>query len=301
MVEHAAPGTLVAGRARAASSPLLDARVSAQASRLWEVDVARTARDRDDGRVPRRLRRPTWLGPGVDIDPSAAAGGRCRWPGLDVPVRRRGEPRDLERARPRRAGSRGWALYRRHARRAAEVLAAAAAGERRHPASPSATTTSASASCTASRWRCSSCRCWCGSPPLLLVLGVAVIAAGSPSSTTARGRTPRPPGARLPAHRHRGVNWYPLLPWLGPAILGLAAGPRSTRSGRRGRWGRRLPTPSHARALGWPGRHALPDLPGAPDRADPPGRGGARPGRRRGQPGQDPLRRRRRRYGPGSA
>ena len=61
----------------------------------------------------------------------------------------------------------------------------------------------------------------------------------------------RPPGGA-------GVDWYPVLPWFAPMMFGLALGLALYPQGRRGPWGRRLPEPRHARALGAPGRHALP-------------------------------------------
>lgn len=69
--------------------------------------------------------------------------------------------------------------------------------------------------------------------PGLLVLGVA------------------PPGGA-------GVDWYPLLPWFAPMLFGLAAGLALYPAGRRGAWGRALREPPASRALGAPGRHALP-------------------------------------------
>ena len=41
-------------------------------------------------------------------------------------------------------------------------------------------------------------------------------------------------------------------------IIGLAVGRALYPAGRRGPWGDRLPEPSYARAVGAPGRHALP-------------------------------------------
>ena len=54
------------------------------------------------------------------------------------------------------------------------------------------------------------------------------------------------------------MDWYPLVPWLGLMMLGLAAGLALYPAGRRGPWTRRLPQPRAARALGAPGRHSLP-------------------------------------------
>jgi uncharacterized membrane protein len=55
-----------------------------------------------------------------------------------------------------------------------------------------------------------------------------------------------------------GVDWYPLLPWLAPALVGLAVGRALYPGGVRGPWGARLPTPPWAREVGALGRHALP-------------------------------------------
>jgi uncharacterized membrane protein len=56
-----------------------------------------------------------------------------------------------------------------------------------------------------------------------------------------------------------GVDWYPLLPWLAPALLGVVAGKRLYPAGLRGAWGRYLPglRAGTARVAGAPGRHAL--------------------------------------------
>lgn len=55
-----------------------------------------------------------------------------------------------------------------------------------------------------------------------------------------------------------GVDWYPLAPWLAPVLIGLWVGWRLYPGGLRGSWGRWMPAPPVASALGWPGRHALP-------------------------------------------
>lgn len=62
----------------------------------------------------------------------------------------------------------------------------------------------------------------------------------------------------VPPEGGAGADWYPLLPWLAPVLFGLAAGERLYPAGRRGPWGRSLSEPRYARALGLPGRHALP-------------------------------------------
>lgn len=56
-----------------------------------------------------------------------------------------------------------------------------------------------------------------------------------------------------------GVDWYPLVPWLAPFLVGLWAGGRLYPAGRRGSWAPWLPVPrGRAAALaGAPGRHSL--------------------------------------------
>ena len=83
---------------------------------------------------------------------------------------------------------------------------------------------------------------------------------------------------------HDTVDWYPLLPWLGPMhASGWPSGGRSTRGGRRGRAGR----PAAGAAVRAGGRRARAprpaDLPGAPGGADPAGGRRARHRRDRGE------------------
>jgi uncharacterized membrane protein len=56
-----------------------------------------------------------------------------------------------------------------------------------------------------------------------------------------------------------GVDWYPLLPWLAPALIGVVAGRHLYPAGRRARWATALPAPSErvARIAGAPGRRSL--------------------------------------------
>ena len=56
-----------------------------------------------------------------------------------------------------------------------------------------------------------------------------------------------------------GVDWYPLLPWIGACLLGVAIGALLYPGGERSPWLRRLaPAPRGAALAGAPGRHSLP-------------------------------------------
>jgi uncharacterized membrane protein len=56
-----------------------------------------------------------------------------------------------------------------------------------------------------------------------------------------------------------GVDWYPLLPWLGAILVGVAIGTALYPHGERGpRLRRLIPTPRRAVLAGAPGRHSLP-------------------------------------------
>lgn len=57
----------------------------------------------------------------------------------------------------------------------------------------------------------------------------------------------------------QGVDWYPLLPWAGAALIGVAAGSLLYPGGRRGPLLRHLPVTSRVGVwAGGPGRHSLP-------------------------------------------
>lgn len=56
-----------------------------------------------------------------------------------------------------------------------------------------------------------------------------------------------------------GVDWYPLLPWIGASLVGVAIGSVLYPDGERGPWLRRLVGAQQGSALaGAPGRHSLP-------------------------------------------
>jgi uncharacterized membrane protein len=230
--------------------------VTTAAGRLWEVDVARTAAIAmmvayhvayDVNRVA----------PSVAIDPFS--GG---WQALQIACGSSflfvvGVSLAISNARGRARGLSGWRLYRRHLRRAAEVGAAALL-------------------VTLVTWivlgddyvrfgilHCIAVAMVVG--PLLLRLGlVNLILAGVVLLTGMAlllGPSSDVPGLLVlgvPPDGGAGVDWYPLLPWLAPALVGLAVGRALYPGGVRGPWGARLPTPPWARGVGAPGRHALP-------------------------------------------
>jgi len=224
--------------------------------RLWEVDAARTAA------IAMMVvyhvgYDVNLLGPSVDIDPFS--GG---WRALQLACGSSflfvvGVSLAISNARGRARGLSGWPLYRRHLRRAGEVAAAALL-------------------VTLATWialgddyvrfgilHCIVVAMVVG--PLLLPLGavnlVLAFAALVGGMALLRGPESDVPGLLVfgvPPEDGAGVDWYPLLPWLAPVLVGLAVGQALYPGGVRGHWGRRLPTPPWARAVGAPGRHALP-------------------------------------------
>jgi uncharacterized membrane protein len=223
--------------------------------RLWEVDVLRTAAILM--MIAYHAAYDVFqLAPTVDLDPFG--GG---WRALQVACGSTflfvvGVSLAISNARGRARGLSGRPLYRRHLRRAAEVAAAALLVS---------VVTLIALGDDYVRFgilHCIAAAMVIG--PLLLPLGawnvplgVAAIAAGIWLDDNVSSDVP---GLLvLGVNPHNGaVDWYPLLPWLGPVLFGLAAGRALYPGGRRGSWGARLPEPRYARALGAPGRHALP-------------------------------------------
>lgn len=229
----------------------------APAARLWEVDALRTAAiammvvyhagyDVD------------LFGPSVDIDPFS--GG---WRALQLACGSTflfvvGVSLTIADARGRARGLAGWELYRRrHLRRAAEVAAAAVLVS---------VVTRVALGDDYVRFgilHCIAVAMLVG--PLLLPLGPVnlipawvVLLAGM---ALLRGGESDIPGLLVfgvPPEGGAGVDWYPLLPWLAPFLVGLVVGRALYPGGVRGPWGSRLPTPPWARTVGAPGRHALP-------------------------------------------
>lgn len=224
--------------------------------RLWEVDVARTAAIAMMV-VYHAAYDVHQLAPGVDIDPFG--GG---WRALQVATGSTflavvGVSVAISNGRARARGLTGWALYRRHLRRAGQVAAAALL-----------VTVATRIALGDDYVRFGILHCIAAAmviAPLLVrlgwlnvPLGVAVIVAGR---ALHGGPTYDVPGLLVfgvPPPGGAGVDWYPLLPWLGPVLFGLALGLALYPGGRRGPWGRHLPEPPRARTIGAPGRHALP-------------------------------------------
>lgn len=224
--------------------------------RLWEVDVARTAAIAMMV-VYHAAYDVHQLAPSVDIDPFG--GG---WRALQVATGSSflavvGVSLAVSSGRGRARGLSGRALYRRHLRRAGQVAAAALL-----------VTVATRIALGDDYVRFGILHCIAAAMaigPLLVrlgwlnaPLGVAVIAAGLALDD---GPTSDVPGllvVGVPPPGGAGVDWYPLLPWLGPVLLGLAVGLALYPGGRRAAWGRRLPEPPFAGTLGAPGRHALP-------------------------------------------
>ena len=166
----------------------------------------------------------------------------------------------ISNSRARARGAEGWSLYRRHAVRAAQVLGAGLV--------VSAVTFLALGESDYIRFGILHC---IGVSMLLaplvvrlrlwnLPLAALVIVVGLQIKDE-RFDTPeilmflgfRSEGSEV------GVDYYPLLPWFGLALVGLAVGSVLYPGGRRGSWGARWPRSTPAlRRVGAPGRYSLP-------------------------------------------
>jgi uncharacterized membrane protein len=224
--------------------------------RLWEVDAVRTLAIAmmvayhaayDIGQ----------LAPDLGVDPFSPG-----WRALQVACGATflfvvGVSLSISNGRGRAAGLRGYALYRRHLRRALQVAAAAAL------------VSLATWVALGDQWvrfgvlHCIAVGMLVG--PLLVrlrwwnvPLGAAVIAAGIWIDQGPRTDSSALHVLGVQRQGATPVDWYPLMPWLGVMMLGLAAGLALYPAGRRGPWTGRLPRPRGARALGAPGRHSLP-------------------------------------------
>lgn len=229
-------------------------------SRFWEIDLARAVAVLM--MVAYHAAYDVWfLAPSVDIDPFG--GG---WRALQVITGSSflfvvGVSLAVSNARYRARGLTGAALWRRHARRAAQVMGAALLVSlvTRVALGPEDYIRFGVLHCIAVAMLV--LPLLVRLPPwLVAALAVPVIVAGK----ALEGATSDVPGLLIPGWRPEGgagVDYYPLLPWLGPALLGLAAGmvlyPGGERAPRLARVLRDRHLPGGDR-LTWPGRHALP-------------------------------------------
>jgi uncharacterized membrane protein len=226
-------------------------------ARLWEVDVARTLAI---GLmvVYHVAYDVNMLAPQVALDPFAGA-----WRALQVTCGSTflalvGISYWIADQRGRARGLRGVALWRAHARRGGKVLAAAAL----------VSVATLVALGTADAVRFGILHLIATAVLVVLpvtvrlgawsaVLGAAAIAAG----LVVRGMDSDVPGALVLGFDpgDAGVDWYPLLPWIGATLVGVAIGAVLYPGGERAPLLRRLArAPRGAALVGAPGRHSLP-------------------------------------------
>lgn len=230
-------------------------------TRFWEIDAARTVAVLM--MVAYHAAYDVWfLAPSADVDPFG--GG---WRALQVATGSSflflvGVSLAVANARSRRRGLAGASLWRHHARRAVEVLAAAAlvSAVTRVALGPEDYIRFGVLHCIGTAMLILPLMVPLG-PVVTAALALPVIVAGkaleasSVDAPLALVLGLRPPDGA-------GVDYYPLLPWLGPAMLGLAAGMLLYPGGERGPGLRRLlrrePGEPLRGRVTWPGRHALP-------------------------------------------
>lgn len=225
--------------------------------RLWEVDLVRTL----------ALVMMATYHVGYDIDALAPSVGinpfGGGWRALQVATGSSflgivGVSLAIANARARARGLSGWALYRRHARRALQVLGAALL------------VSLATLAVLGDDWiRFGILHCIGVSmliAPLLvglgawnLPLGAGLVALGF----AVRDTVSEVPGALVVGFAPAGAggaDLYPLLPWFGAVAIGLGLGRMLYPEGRRGTLAARLPerVPAGVVRATAPGRHALP-------------------------------------------
>jgi len=233
-------------------------RSTARAVRLWEVDVARTV-----AILMMATYHVGWdiaeLAPSVPIDPFS--GG---WRALQIATGSSflalvGVSLAISDGRSRARGRSFGTAYARHARRAAQVMAAGIL----------VTVVTLVALGPDDAIRFGILQCIAVSmliAPLALPLGgwaaplgVGVIALGIAIDGASASTSLLLPLGVVPESGAIGVDYYPLLPWLGAVLIGLALGRWLYPAGDRGHLTARLaPEPRGADAAGWLGRHALP-------------------------------------------
>lgn len=251
MKSQAALTDLSAG-AKAVSGPV------AGTTRLWEVDVARTV-----AILMMVVYHVGWdvdfLAPQLPIDPFS--GG---WRALQVATGSSflfivGVSLAISQGRSEARGATWWASYQRHARRAATVIGAAllvslvtfiALGSEDYIRFGILHCIGVSMLIAPLLWRLG---------PWVALLGVGAIAAGLALHNIEVGTSWLAWLGLRPDSGSAGVDYYPLLPWIGPVLIGLAVGALLYPRGERGRltgWLRTPPPPGILAGL--PGRHSLP-------------------------------------------
>jgi uncharacterized membrane protein len=242
---------------REAPVPPPRVRASRAGARLWEVDVARTvaiglmvvyhvAYDIDmlAAGVALDLRTGAWLALQVTCGSLfLAVVGVSFW---------------IAHQRGRAQGLAGLELWRRHARRGVVALAAAAV--------VSLATRLALGPDEAIRFGILHliATAMLVVLPVMVRLGVWNAAIGA--AAVGIGLAINDMGSGVPGALvlgfdtgYAGEDWYPLLPWIGPCLGGIALGAVLYPRGERGPWLRRLMrAPRQAGLLAAPGRHSLP-------------------------------------------
>lgn len=230
----------------------------AGSTRLWEVDVARTV-----AIVMMVIYHVGWdvhfLAPQLAIDPFS--GG---WRALQVATGSSflfivGVSLAISQGRSDARGASWRAAYRRHARRAATVIGAAllvsvatfvALGSEDYIRFGILHCIGASMLIAPFFWRLG---------PWVAVLGGGAIVAGIALTSVEVGTSWLLWLGLRPDSGSAGVDYYPLLPWIGPVLIGLAVGALLYPHGKRGRFTEWLRTPPRGGiAIGSPGRHSLP-------------------------------------------
>lgn len=224
--------------------------------RLWEVDVARTLAIVMMV-VYHAAYDVTTLAPQTGVD--AFSGG---WRALQVVTGTSfltivGVSLAISNGRSRARGLRGFALWRRHARRAGQVLAAALL------------VSLATYLLLGDEYvRFGILHCIAVAmllAPLFIRLGVLNFALGAAAIAVGLRLAELTVASDwlfvfgLRSGAELGVDYYPLLPWFGAVLIGLALGRLLYPSGRRAAWfARAVPAAPRRHALAAPGRHALP-------------------------------------------
>ncbi len=243
-----------------ADAPAADERPGpiAGTSRLWEVDVARTV-----AIVMMVVYHVAWdidfLAPQLPIDPFT--GG---WRALQVATGSSflfivGVSLAISQGRSEARGATWRAAYRRHARRAATVIGAAllvslvtfvALGSEDYVRFGILHCIGVSMLIAPLLWRLG---------PWVALLGIAAIVGGLELRSVEVGTSWLLWLGLRPESGSAGVDYYPLLPWIGPVLIGLAVGALLYPRGARGPLTGWLRTPPrHGIAAGLAGRHSLP-------------------------------------------